>query len=63
MKKPNLRVTKWLKDIPVEAICSACSGVSFKAQGLGHRPSREEYRKSLQSQFDVHCRTGHMPDQ
>jgi hypothetical protein len=27
MKKPTLRVTKWLSDIPVEASCSVCAGV------------------------------------
>jgi hypothetical protein len=59
MKKPTLRVTKWLGDIPVEAICSACSDASFKAQGSGHRPNREEYQKSLQAQFDAHFRAVH----
>jgi hypothetical protein len=43
MKKPTLRVTKWLADIPVEAHCTQCLTVSFKAQGAGHRP----YQKSL----------------
>jgi hypothetical protein len=55
MKKPTLRVTKWLADIPVEAHCTQCPTVSFKAQGISHRPNREEYQKSLQAQFDVHC--------
>ena len=59
MKKPTIRVTKWLSDIPVEATCSACAGVSFKAKGSSHRPSREEYQKSLQSQFDEHVRLVH----
>jgi hypothetical protein len=56
MKKPTLRVTKWLADIPVEAHCPT---VSFKAQGTSHRPNREEYQKSLQAQFDVHCEAAH----
>jgi hypothetical protein len=38
MKKPTLRVTKWFGDIPVEAGCSACSGVVFEAKGSSHRP-------------------------
>lgn len=59
MKKPFLRVTKWLGDIPVDATCTACSGVSFRALGSGHRPNREEYSKSLQAQFDEHCRLAH----
>jgi hypothetical protein len=56
MKKPTLRVTKWLSEIPVEATCTACPGLTFRAVGSGHRPNREEYQKSLQSQFDAHCR-------
>ena len=59
MKKPTIRVTKWLSDIPVEASCSACSGVVFKAKGSGHRPNREEYQKSIQAQFDAHCKAVH----
>ena len=59
MKKPTLRVTKWLVDTPVEAHCTQCPTVSFKARGASHRPNREEYQKSLQDQFDVHCKTVH----
>jgi hypothetical protein len=59
MKKPTIRVTKWLSDIPVEATCSACPNVSFKAQGSSHRPNREEYQRSLQAQFDTHCKAKH----
>jgi hypothetical protein len=60
MKKPTLRVTKWLGDIPVEASCTFCAGVSFRAQGSTHRPNREEYQKSLQLQFDEHCKQAHL---
>jgi hypothetical protein len=37
MKKPDLRVTKWLAHIPVEVLsgCTACPAVSFRAS----RPS------------------------
>jgi hypothetical protein len=59
MKIPTLRVTKWLADIPVEAYCTFCPAVSFTAQGTGHRPNREEYQKSLQTQFDMHCKQVH----
>jgi hypothetical protein len=59
MKKPTLRVIKWLRDIPVEAHCTQCPTVSFKAQGASHRPNREEYQKSLHAQFDGHCRAVH----
>jgi hypothetical protein len=59
MKKPFIRVTKWLADIPVEATCTACTGVAFKAISSSHRPNREEYQKSLQAQFDEHCKLAH----
>ena len=59
MKKPTIRVTKWLADIPVEATCTACPSVAFRAQGSSHRPNREVYTRSLQSQFDAHCRSIH----
>jgi hypothetical protein len=59
MKKPTLRVTKWLADIPIEAHCTHCPAVSLKAQGTSHRPTREEYQKSLQAQFDAHYNAVH----
>lgn len=59
MKKPVIRVTKWLAAIPVEATCSACPNVSFRAQGSSHRPNRQAYQNSLQSQFDAHCEREH----
>ena len=59
MKKPILRVTKWLADIPVEAHCTFCPAISFKAEGTSHRPNREEYQKSLPAQFDAHCKAVH----
>jgi hypothetical protein len=59
MKKPAIRVTKWLGDIPVEGGCRACPGVVFRAKGSGHRPRREEFQKSMQAQFDEHCRAVH----
>jgi hypothetical protein len=59
MKKPTLRVTKWLGDIPVEAHCTFCPTVSLIAKGTGPRPSREEFQKSLQSQFDGHVKLSH----
>lgn len=59
MKKPTIRVTKWLGDIPVEATCTACPTIAFQAQGSSHRPSREEYQKFLQSQFDLHYKAKH----
>jgi hypothetical protein len=54
LRKPTLRVTKGLADIPVEAHCTHCPTVSFKAQGTSHRPNREEHQRSLQLQFDAH---------
>lgn len=62
MKKPAIRVTKWLREIPVEATCTACPLTAFKAKSLSHRPNREEYQKSLQEQFEAHCKVTHPPD-
>ena len=59
MKKPTIRVTKWLGDIPVEARCTACASVTFRAKVASHRPNREEYQKSIQAQFDAHCTAVH----
>jgi hypothetical protein len=59
MKKPTIRVTKWLGDIPVEATCTACASVVFRAIGSSHRPNREEYQKAIQAQFDAHCKAVH----
>jgi len=60
MKKPSLRVTKWLGDVPVAAECTSCVAVRFKAKSTSHRPTREEYQKSLQSQFDAHVKKVHI---
>jgi hypothetical protein len=59
VKKPLLRVTKWLGDIPVEAVCVVCANSHFRAQSSSHRPQREGYQKSLQAQFDAHCKSVH----
>jgi hypothetical protein len=62
MKKPFLRVTKWLGNIPVEAECTSCAEVKFQVRSTSHRPSREEYQKALQQQFDHHVKTVHMKE-
>ncbi|HEY3974767.1 MAG TPA: hypothetical protein VGM18_17310 [Candidatus Sulfotelmatobacter sp.] len=60
MKKPFLRVTKWLGDIPVEAECIACPGKeTFRVNSASHRPTREEYVRQLERAFDRHCKTVH----
>ena len=63
MKKPAIRVTKWLTDIPLEATCNRCPDILFKAKGSSHRARRIEYQKSLQSQFDEHVRLSHQDTQ
>lgn len=57
MKKPCLRVTKWLGDIPVEAECTACANLRFQVTEL--RPNREQYQKVLQDRFNQHMKTAH----
>jgi hypothetical protein len=59
MKKPSLRVSKWMGDIPVEAECAVCAGVRFNVSPISHRPNREEYQESLQSAFDAHLKNAH----
>jgi hypothetical protein len=63
MKKPSLRVTKWLGDIPVEAECTACPAAGkFRVSSISHRPSREEYVKNLERAFDHHFKSVHAGD-
>ena len=62
MKKPTLRVTKCLGDIPIEANCTACSDLSFKAKtatNCNSSADRKECQSSLQSQFDAHFKATH----
>jgi trans-aconitate methyltransferase len=59
MKKPALRVTKWLKDIPVEGACTSCADARFRATSSSHRPNREEYQTLLQREFDHHLAAVH----
>jgi hypothetical protein len=54
VKKPILRVTKWLGDIPVEGCCSLCPETLFRAASPHHRPQTAEYTASLQRAFDRH---------
>jgi hypothetical protein len=62
MKKPFLRVTKWLGDIPVEAECTACQGeAKFRVASSSHRPTRQEYSTQLQQSFDEHLKIAHGP--
>jgi trans-aconitate methyltransferase len=59
MKKPSLRVTKWLKDIPVEGACTSCADSGFNVTSSSHRPNREEYQRLLQREFDHHVKAVH----
>ena len=59
MKRPFLRVTRWLGTIPLEAQCTACPASAFKAHFSGHRPELTQCQRSLQAQFDEHVRKIH----
>jgi hypothetical protein len=59
MKKPILRVTKWLKDIPVEACCSLCPKTLFLAASPHYRPEKAGYIQRLQLAFDRHLADSH----
>jgi hypothetical protein len=63
MKKPSLRVTKWLGDIPVEAECTACPEESkFHAASDHQRPNKVDYQQKLQRAFDRHFFDRHSKD-
>ena len=59
MKRPVLRVTKWLGTIPVEAECTACADAKFQVRASSHRPNVAEYQKALQSRFDQPVKAVH----
>ena len=59
MKKPTLRVTKWLGDIPIEGRCSLCPETLFHAVSGHHRPQKAEYIERLQRAFDSHVADYH----
>jgi len=59
MKKPTLRVTKWLGDIPIEGRCSFCPETLFHAASSHHRPLKAEYIERLQRAFDSHVADCH----
>lgn len=59
MKKPSLRVTKWLGEIPVGGECTSCAEVRFQITPASHRPNRDEYKDTLQREFDRHFKQVH----
>jgi nitrate/TMAO reductase-like tetraheme cytochrome c subunit len=60
MKKPTLRVTKWMGDIPIEAECTACPDQEkMKTASADHRPNKAEYQQNLQRAFDRHLVEAH----
>lgn len=59
MKKPCLRVTKWLGDIPVEGSCTSCPDVTFRVSATARRPDRQEYQKALTRGFEHHLKQDH----
>jgi hypothetical protein len=50
--KPILRVTKWLSQTPVMAVCGSC-GHQFKAP-ITMLAKTKDAQTSLQQQFDLH---------
>jgi len=59
MKKPLLRVTKWLGDIPIEGRCTLYPERLFHAASAHHRPQKAEYIERLQRAFDSHVADCH----
>ena len=62
MKKPTIRVTKWLVDIPVGSRSQRVSWRRLQGKGSSRRPNREDYQKSPHEQFDAHCKAMHLAD-
>jgi hypothetical protein len=63
MKRPILRVTKWLADIPIEGCCSLCPEELFRPTASGHRPNKAEYQEKLQRAFDRHVQDVHVQNE
>ena len=59
MKKPALRVTRWLRDIPIEGCCTACPDSLFRVASTHHRPQKIVYSELLQREFDRHVADSH----
>lgn len=60
MKKPSLRITKWMGNIPVEGGCTSCAGVRLNVESTTHRPILEEYQTALEAAFELHFKQVHM---
>ena len=60
MKKPSLRITKWMGNIPVEGGCTSCADVRLKVESTTHRPILEEYQTALEAAFELHFKQVHM---
>ena len=61
MKKPALRVTKWLGDTPIEGRCSLPETL-FHAASSHQRLQKAEYIERLQRAFDSHIADCHRED-
>jgi hypothetical protein len=61
MKKPSLRVSKWMDDIPIEIECTACMG-EWKFRVASGRPNQKEYQEKLQNAFNGHAKEVHKRD-
>jgi hypothetical protein len=59
MKKPSLRITKWLGDIPIEGECTSCPEIG-KFGVRSTRPNKAEHQKQLQQAFDSHFKEVHL---
>jgi hypothetical protein len=53
MKKPALRVTKWLGDIPIEGRCSLCPGTLFHGLSMAKLCARIPGRKVVLSADEI----------
>ncbi len=61
MKKPSLRITKYLgNEIPVDGVCTACPDIVFQVSKLPLPPTAEEGKAKLEKLFNEHFAKMHL---
>ena len=60
VKKPSLKITKGLGEMPVEGVCTACQDAVFVVKGLPLNPTVEKCTRELQEQFNKHFKKVHL---
>ena len=56
---PSLKVTKWMGNIPIEGVCTACPDAQFRPSWAHHKPQKAVNEEKMRQAFDRHCRDVH----